>query len=516
MRKLMILGILWMIWGTAGFAQDQPKMGGTLIWGRSTDPVFLDPAKTSDSEEARVTANIFEGLVRYQDGSEDIEPALAVSWETSKDEKEWIFHLRKDVTFHDETPFNAEAVVFSFLRQIDSKHPFHREGFKFANAVFKYVKTVEAIDEYTVKITLEKPYAPFLYNLRMRHAAPIVSPSAVKKLGDQFEKHPVGTGPFRFAEWIPEDRIILEKNPTYWGNSPYLDRIVFKTIADNKTRLLELQTGAIHGMEGIEPDAVEEIKNNKELRFEIKPDLNVGYLAFNTEKKPFDQVKVRQAINYAINKHNLIKLLYQDMAIPAKNPIPPILWGYNDEIADYEYQPEKARQLLKEAGCGAGFDTTLWAMPVSRPYMPQPEKIARAIKSNLAAIGVRAEIITHDWKNYLKKIANGEHDMCLIGWISDNGDPDNFLYVLLDKDNAVKPKAQNVAFFKDDRLHDILIHAQQISNLEERIRLYRSAQEIIHEKAPWVPLAHAQRPGVFRNNVHNVIRFIQFEKAWVE
>ncbi len=518
MKKIWIsICFVWLVF--TGSVSAAEKAGGTLIWGRGGDSVSLDPALTDDGESAKVNASIFEGLVRFQDGSTEVEPALAVSWETSDHGKLWTFHLRKGVVFHDGTAFDAEAVVFSFLRQIDTNHPCYRKDF--ANgSTFEYVKSVEAAGPFTVKIFLEKFYAPFLYNLAEPTAAPIISPAALKKWGDEFEKHPVGTGPFRFEKWIPGDRIILTKNSDYWGKPPYLDGVVFKTFVHNKSRLLALTTAAIHGMDGLDPEMVKKILQNKELQTEIITGLNVCYLAMNTEKSPFDQVKVRHAVNYAINKPNLVKLFYQDMAIPAKNPIPPVVWGYNDDIEDYAYNPEKAKELLKEAGYEKGFDTTLWAMPVPRPYMPEPDKIARAVKANLAAVGINAQIVTHDWRTYLAETSAGKHDMCLSGAVAGNGDPYNFLYVLLDKDNAVKPQAENIAFFRHEGLHELLVKAQQLTEKAERARLYYTAQEIIHEQAPWVPLAYTRQVIAHRQNVHGIVQhptgFLRFDKAWME
>lgn len=496
-----------------------PKSGGVLIYGRGADAVTLDPARSDDLESAKVLENLFEGLVRYKPDSTEIEPCLAVSWSSSHNETEWIFNLRKGVRFHDGTPFDADAVVFSLMRQIDSRHPHHLKDFKYAGFTFKYVRSVEALDVYTVRIRLDKPYAPFLCNLAMTSAA-MVSPAAVIRSKTDFWKHPVGTGPFRFTEWKQGERIVLSRNRDYWGRAPYLDTVVFKSILDNKDRLLELKTSSIHVMDGISPGSLQEILRNETMALKSSAGVNIGYLAMNTEKAPFDNLKVRQAVNHAIHKKNLVKLLYQDMAIPAKNPIPPTLWGYAEEVVDYEYDPEKARALLQEAGYEGGFSTKLWAMPVPRPYMPEPEKIARAIASNLGAVGIHAEIVTHDWGTYLDKVSNGEHDMCLLGWIGDNGDPDNFLYVLLDKDNAVKPHAENVAFWKHDGLHDILIEAQQISDRERRGKLYRKAQEIIHMEAPWVPLVHAKQVVVCSRSVKGLVEhptgIIRFHGVWKE
>ncbi len=506
--------------GSLVSAQTEIKKGGTLIWGCSADFISLDPAMSGDGESAKVIVNIFEGLVRYQDGSTEVEPALAVSWNVSGDGKEWIFHLRKGVLFHDGTPFNADAVVFSFLRQIDSRHPFYQNNFRYASFTFKYVKAVEAVDMHTVKITLTNPFAPFLFNLAMPFASPIVSPAAVKKWGDDFEKHPTGTGPFRFSDRIPGDRVILERNPDYWGNLTRLDKVVFRSIINNNSRLLALKTSAIHGTDIINPKDIKNIRDDKSLRLMSIPGMNVGYLAMNTEKPPFDKLKVRQAVNHAINKHNLVKFIFKGLAVPADNPIPPVMWGYNNKIAGYEYNPAKAKRLLKEAGYEQGFETTLWVMPVARPSIPQPKKIARIIKANLDAVGINVKFISYEWKTYLTKLRNGEHDMCMLAWVGDNGDPDNFLYVLLDKDNTVKPRASNRSFFKHDKLHELLTKAQQITEKQERIRLYHKAQEIIHDHAPWVPLVHARQILAHRKNVHGIIQRstmgILFREAWIE
>lgn len=517
-----IFFICLLCWFCAGLAtaQDQAGTGKTLIWGRGNDSVTLDPAFAADGESNKVIINIFEGLVRYKDNTSDIEPALALSWENKSEGKEWVFHLRKGVKFHDGTDFNSESVVYSISRQTDPAHPFYRKNFGAAGFVFQYIRKVESLDDYTVKITLEKPFAPFLSNLGMPDAAPIASPEALKKWGDEFGKHPVGTGPFVFEEWIPGDRIILKKNTEYWDNPPKLERLIFKSIPDNKNRLLALKTSAIHGMDGVDPNAVKEIEMEKNLKLIAAPGLNVGYLAMNTEKKPFDRIKVRQAVNYAINKQNLVKLFYKGLAVPAKNPLPPTVWGANEAVEDYEYNPEKARQLLKEEGLEKGFSTTLSVMTSPRPYMPEPEKIARAIKANLAEVGIQAEIITSEWKTYTAKAYNGEHEMCLLGWSGDNGDPDNFLYVLLDQDNTVKPKASNVSFLRHEGLHELLVKAREISDRKERTALYHKAQEIIHEQAPWAPLAHAQRIGVYHKSVQGVVFHptvsIKFYRLWIE
>jgi len=253
-------------------------------------------------------------------------------------------------------------------------------------------------------------------------------------------------------------------------------------------------------MDNLVPDFMPSIESDERLQLLSQPGMNVGYLAMNMDKNPFQKVAVRRAINHAVNKQSLVDNLYQGLALPAVNPIPPTLWGYNRDIAGYEYNPDKARQLLKEAGFPNGFKTTLWAMPVPRPYMPQPMKIAQAIQADLHAVGIEAELVTFEWGTYLDKVQRGQHDMALLGWTGDNGDPDNFLYVLLDKSAAELP-ANNIAFYRSDPLHEILVAAQLESDIQRRTDLYLKAQEIVFEDAPWVPLVHAAQTAAFKKIV---------------
>jgi peptide/nickel transport system substrate-binding protein len=475
----------------------------TLVYARGTDSVGLDPALEDDGESLKVCDNIYETLVTYDAGSTAVVPQLASSWDVSNDQLTWTFHLHRDVTFHDGTPFNAEAMLFSLGRQFYADHPQHK-----VDGSYKYwkgmgmdevIESMEAADDSTFIFHLKQANAPFLSNLAMNFCA-AVSPTAVKKYGKDYFKNPVGTGPFRFVEWRKDERIVLERNENYWQEQAKIQRLIFKPIQEASMRLLELQQGTVQGMDNLNPEYIEQIRENAQLQLLTQAGMNVGYLAMNMDKPPYDNPLVRRAINHAVNKKALVDNFYHGMAIAAKNPIPPTLWGYNEEIEAYDYDPEKARQLLAEAGLGDGFETELWAMPVPRPYMPQPNKIAQAIQANLEAVGVRARIVQWEWGTYLDKLSKGEHDMALLGWTGDNGDPDNFLYVLLDKAAAVKP-AQNIAFYRSDELHDVLVAARQSTVVEERIRLYKKAQVIIHRDAPWVPLVHATQTAAFHRDI---------------
>ncbi|SHF05018.1 peptide/nickel transport system substrate-binding protein [Desulfacinum infernum DSM 9756] len=489
--------------GLAG-AADQPVTGGTLIWGRGGDSVSLDLAQATDGESIKAGIQIYENLVKFGDNSMDIEPQLATSWEVSEDGLTWTFHLRKGVTFHDGTPFNAQAVYDSFARVIDENHPFHSYGkWAYLSLSLGMVKEVKVVDDYTVQLVTKKPYAPLLNNLAL-WLCPIVSPKAMAEYKDQIGMHPVGTGPFKFVKWVKDDQIVLERNENYWGDKAKVDRIILKSIPEPSARLMALQSGTVDIADDLDPDSIALVKKDPNLEVIEKPSINIGYLALNTEKPALKDVRVRQAIAHAIDKDTLIKAIFQGLAIPAKNPFAPTIWGYNDEIQPYAYDPQKAKKLLEEAGFDFSTELELWAMPVSRAYMPEPVKTAELIQAYLAAVGMKAKIVRYDWGTYLKKTANGEHDMCMLGWLGGNADPDNFLYGLLSADTAVTPGAANVALWKNAEFTELVKQAQKIFDKEERAKLYKKAQEIFHREVPWVPLAHSTIVRCYNKKLHDV------------
>ncbi|WP_290590415.1 ABC transporter substrate-binding protein [Alicyclobacillus sp.] len=492
---------------SAGNAANGTSGGGTssgsktLVFGRGGDSVKLDPADVTDGESFRVTQQIYETLVDYKPGTFDIQPRLATDWSASSDGLKWTFHLRKGVKFQDGTDFNADAVVFNFDRWMDKSNPYHKGDFEYFASMFGGFKgdpglvlqDVKKVDEYTVEFDLKHPFAPFLADMAMPCFA-IASPKDIQDHQGDIARNPVGTGPFEFVSWKQNDKIVLKKNPNYWQSGlPHLDQVVFQVIQDNKSRLNALQSGELDIIDGVNPVDVQTIKSDPNLQLFLRPSNNVGYLAFNTQKKPFNDVRVRQAINMAIDKKAIVDAYFNGLATPAVTPLPPTMWGNDTSIQDYPVDIAKAKQLLAEAGYPNGFQTELWAMPVARPYMPDPQKIAAAIQDDLKKIGIQAKIVTYDWATYLKKTANGEHTMCLLGWSGDNGDPDDFLYVLLDSDNA-KPPAQNVAFYVNPQVHQLLTQAQKETDQQKRAQLYKQAEQIIFKDAPWVPLDHSTPP----------------------
>lgn len=475
----------------SGSDGDKKEKEKVLVFGRGADSVKLDPAAVTDGESLNVTKNIFETLINFGEQNTDLVPGLASKWETSKNGLEYTFELQKGVKFQDGTDFNAEAVVKNFERWMNGnaeKFPYFQSmfgGFKGdKNAVIKEVK---ADGEDKVIITLNYPQAPFLKNLAMTPFA-IASPTALEKEGKNFEKKPVGTGPFTFVEWKRNDSITLKKNEDYWQKGlPKLDKVIFRSIPDNSARLNALTSGEIDLADGINPSDAKMIEDNPNLQLFKRPSLNVGYLGLTVTRKPFDDKKVRQAVNYAIDKQAIVDTFYEGQADVAKNPMPPVIKGFNDSVEDYKYDPEKAKKLLAESDY-KGETIELWAMPVPRPYMPDGQKIAEAIQKNLEDVGMKSKIVNYEWGTYLDKASKGEADAFLLGWTGDNGDADNFLYTLLDEDNI---GSNNYTYFKNAETHKLLKEAQKEVDEEKRAKLYEKAQEIIHEEAPWVAIAYS-------------------------
>ena len=503
---------------------------GVLVFGSSGDASRLDPGDVTDGESIQRMDNIFEGLVEYEAGSVLIQPCLATSWEASADGTEIVFNLRKGVKFHDGTDFNADAVVFSFARQYDPDHPYFQYGeWAYWGYMFGDVDRMDKIDDYTVKFVLKRPNAAIMTSLAM-FTVNIVSPTNAEKFKEDAFKNPCGTGPFKFVEWVKDDHITLEANENYWRERASLDKLIFKVIPDPSARLMALEVGEVHGIEYPNPADLDRINANKDLTLLSAAGMNVGYMAMNTGYgyvdanhngardlvdepliktpgyyEPLTKKKVRQAINLAIDKQSIVDNIYMGTAVKATNGMPPFMLGYNDAIDDYPYDPAKAKQLLTEAGYPDGFEVTLYVMPVSRPYMFDPPKIGEAIQSYLAAVGITVKFYQVDWGTYLQETEEGNHQMCLLGWTGDNGDPDNFMNVLYGANACSIGAAGNYAFYTSNTNQELLSAALATYDDEKRAAFYKKSQEMIHEDAGWVYLAHSTQNIVFRANVKGYV-----------
>lgn len=483
-----------------GDTPEGDKQGGTLVYGRGADSVGLDPINVTDGESIRVTHNVFETLLEY-DQNLELQPKLATEYESSEDGLTWTFKLREGVKFHDGTDFNAEAVVFNFDRWMDPENPYHQGDFAyypFLYGGFKgdenhLIEHVKATGEHELEIKLKRKTAPFLSYLAISMFG-IASPAAIEEYGEALNEHPVGTGPFKFESWNRNDTITLAKNEDYWmEGKPYLDKVIYRVIPENSARLNALQTGEIDVLDGMNAGDTTVVEDTAGFELLKRPSFNIGYMAFNMEKEPFDDPLVRQAINMAIDKEEIVEAFYSGLADTATSPLPPSLWGYDDSLEKYDYNVEEAKSLLKEAGLEKGFKTKLYTMSNPRPYLPEPMKIAEAIQSDLAEVGIEAEIVSMEWATYLDDTSAGEHDMALYGWTGVMADPDNFLYPNLSNTNIDKP-AQNIAFYDSEEFTALITEARETIDQDKRIELYKQAQQLFQKDAPWVMLAYTTPP----------------------
>jgi peptide/nickel transport system substrate-binding protein len=480
---------------------------GALVVAQASDVLSLDPVRVTDHESIEVTELIFEGLVQWKPGTTDVVEGLA-TWEVSQDGLRWTFHLRDGVEFHDGTPLDGDAVVFSFERLLDSKHPYYiaSTGADYWRTTFKDVRRVVALDRRTVQIEVEHPYAPLLGDLAR---FPIVSPTAVARWGDAFQSHPVGSGPYAFEAWNVGEQAVVHRNERYWGTPPKLDRIVFQVVVDARQRLIDLESGSVDVASSILPDEQPFVELHPDLVLHHTPGNDVSYLAFNLTHPPFDDVRVRRAANFAINKEPIVKLAYHGWAIAADGPLPPSQWGYREAAVKYRYDLAQGKKLLAEATADGTFDPDrvykLYAPTTPRPYMSQPERVARFLQAGLAQVGIKTDLVLQPYQQHNDAVQNGLHDLALFGWIGDTGDPDNFLYVLFDKDNAVPGEAQNFSFYTQDRVHQLLLAAQGASDVKAREALYGQVQEQLAIDAPWVPIAHSELVVAHRAELENVL-----------
>lgn len=494
----------------------------TLVIGRATDAIALDPGLPTDTESAEVIAQIFDTLVRYRPETSEILPALATSWRAEAGGQEWIFTLREGVTFHDGAPVDADAVVFSLERQRNPAHPHHRTDFHYWRTAFANVEAIEKHDDMQVRIILERPYAPFLANMALYPVA-IVSPRAVAEHGDDFVRQPVGSGPFRFVSW-DDGRIVLERYDDHWRSrtpgswtrgaagrprgDERIRRLIFQTIPDHRQRLVALESGAIDLAHSIAPEELPFVELHPRLELHRSAPRSINYLALNTEKAPFDDVAIRRAINHAINKRPIVKVLWQGMAIPAHSPLAPGQWGHyvNDT---HDYDPDESRSILAQATEDGRFDPTrtfrLYVSSTARPHLPNPERLGRAIQANLHEVGLDTEMIALPLTGFREAVQNGEHDMAIHGWVSDNGDPDNVLFVLFDRNNAELGRASNIAFYRDPEVHGLLVVAQESDDRSEREALYARVQSLLHEHVPHVPLAHSRVAVASRRDIVGIV-----------
>jgi len=482
---LLVIG-LFTVAAPATPAAAQPA--GTLVVGLVAEPVNLDPPQVTDLNSLRVSRRIVETLVAFAEESTRIVPGLAESWAISKDGLWYTFKLRKGIKFHDGTPLDAGAVKFSIERQFNPEHPANKLGkYPFANYFFGNVKAVEAMDDATVRFVLKEPRASFLAVLTSG-AASIVSPTAVRKWGADYPLNPVGTGPFRYASWQRGQQVVLEKNPDYWRGPVKIDRVIYRSIVEDQARLTELLTGAVDVIVGVPPDFVAQLEGNPKVNLFKQVGAHVWYLGINNQKKPFDDKRVRQALNYAVNKDAIVRDVLKGTGSPSSGPVLPGTWGAEPALKAYPHDPQRARKLLAEAGYPNGFSTTMW-VPESGSGMQSPVAMATVMQSNLKAVGVNVTLQTMEWGAYLAKLRSKEQELFALSWMAGSEDPDMVMYPLL-HGSQWTPNGPNRALYRNERFDELLTQARQTTDQARRAQLYREAQKLLVEDAPWVFVDH--------------------------
>lgn len=494
--------------------------GGTLIVGRGGDSVALDAATVTDGESWRVAGEILDPLVRLEGTSTKIIPWLAESFE-STDGLTWTFKLRKGVKFHDGEPLTAEAVKWNFDRWMDPNNEWRfGRTFEYWDTEFgENTKVVEtkAVDELTFSLTLAKPSAVVLAKLALTCFG-ISSPKAVQEQGDKYGTAAgtaVGTGPFMFKEWVPNDKIVLVANPDWWGDGPKLDSLIFRSIPDNSARLAEMLAGTIHTGDLAQTDMPAAEADPNIANYTL-PALSVGYIAFQQCMEPFDDVRVRKAIALAINRQALVDTFYTKQDSLATGFQPPAIMGHNPNIKGYEYNPDEAKKLLTEAGFPDGFTTDFWYIPVIRGYFPDSKAIGEAIAVDLAKVGITVNLVTEDWGTYLENRNQGLKPMWMLGWGSDNGDPDNFIGWHF-AHPVGEPKVEDC--YANDTLSQLLIDGAAEPDPAKREKIYQDAEQIVFDEVPRIPVAWVASRAFFRNEVKGytpVVFRSWYEKLYIE
>ncbi|MDN3443202.1 ABC transporter substrate-binding protein [Microbacterium sp. APC 3901] len=482
---------------------------GTFVFAASSDPASLDPAFAQDGESFRVSRQMFEGLVGTEPGTADPAPLLAESWESSEDGMSHTFTLKEDVTFHDGTPFNAEAVCANFDRWYNWTGLAASEAFGYYyNKLFKgyadspadaVYKSCTPDGDYSVTIDLNKPFAGFVASLSLPSFS-MQSPSALQEFGaddvsgsaeapvlsEYAMGHPVGTGPFQFDEWAPGEQVTLKAYGDYWGEPGQIDEIIFRTIDDPTARRQALESGSIDGYDLVGPADTQALEDDG-FTMVSRPPFTILYLAFNQAIPELQDPKVREALSYAVDKDALISQVLPEGTEKAIEFVPDTVNGYNPDVTTYDYDPEKAKSLLAEAGYDEANPLKLtfnYPVNVSRPYMPDPEQIFTVLSSQLAEVGVETTPVSEEWVEYLDRTTGtADHGIHLLGWTGDYNDTDNFVGVFFGQQSSEWG-------FDNPELFQKLNEARGVSNLEDQTALYEEINEMVAQFIPGVPLAH--------------------------
>ncbi len=476
----------------------------SLVYCSEGSPENFSPSMNTTGTSLDAARPVYNKLVQFAPGTTEPKPALAESYDITDGGKTITFHLRKGVKFHSGvngfTPsrdLNADDVIWSFERMWKAEHPYA----KVSGGAYDYfndmgmpdlLDSITKADDLTVVMKLKEPNAPIIANLAMDfatiHSAEYAKFLMDKGTPEQFDQIPVGTGSFSFVDY-QKDAVIRYKAFEGWAGKPKVDDLIFAITPDPTARYAKLKANECQIMIAPNPADLEAMGKDADVNLMQQAGLNIGYLSMNTTKPPFDKLEVRQALAMAIDRDSILKEVYQGAGQKAKNPIPPTMWSYDDSTVDFEYNPEKAKEMLAAAGV-KDLQTDLWWMPVQRPYNPNAKRMAEMMQADLAKVGITATLVSYEWGEYRKRLQAGEHQLGLLGWTGDNGDPDNFFFLAgCDKDG--KPAAQNLGKLCDAKFNEDMMKARSITDTAERTKIYQERQRIHHDQAMWLNIAHS-------------------------
>jgi dipeptide transport system substrate-binding protein len=502
--------------GAATISQAATVPNKTLVYCSEGSPAGFDPAQyTTGTDFTANTFTVYNRLVEFARGSTKVEPGLAEKWDVSPDGKTYTFHLRHGVKFQTTAyfkptrEFNADDVVFTFERMLDPNQPF-RKAYPATFPYFtdmgldKLIKRVEKVDPYTVRFELNEVSAPFIQNMAMEYASIQSAEYADQLLKEgkaaDINQKPVGTGPFIFRSYTKDATIRYDGNPDYWKpDTVKLSKLIFSITTDASVRAQKIKRGECQVMSYPKPADISTLKSDSNIDMASQAGFNLGYLAYNVQHKPLDNVDVRRALDMAINKQAIIESVYQGAGQLATNPMPPTQWSYLKDLKAQKYDPDEAKKLLAKAGHASGFDITLWAMPVQRPYNPNARLMAEMIQADWKKIGVNAKIVTYEWGEYIKRAHAGEDDTMLIGWTGDNGDPDNWLGTLL---GCEAVNGNNFSKWCYKPFDDLIQKGRTTNDQAQRTKYYEEAQRIFADQLPFSPIAHST---VYQPTTKNVV-----------
>jgi dipeptide transport system substrate-binding protein len=506
----------------APFAHAAPS---SLVFCSEGSPAGFDPGQyTTGTDFDAAAETMFNRLSQFERGGTAVVPGLATSWDISPDGLIYTFHLRDGVKFHTTDyfkptrTFNADDVLFTFNRMLNKDDPF-RKAYPTEFPYFtdmgmdENITKVEKVDDHTVKFTLKTVDAAFIQDLAMSFASIQSAEYAAKLLKEgkaqDINQKPIGTGPFVFKSYQKDSNIRYTGNKDYWKpDDVKVDNLIFAITTDASVRMQKLKKGECQITLYPRPADLAGLKEDKNLKMPDQAGFNLGYIAYNVmpkikgsdEPNPMAQLKVRQALDMAVNKQQIIDSVYQGAGQLAVNAMPPTQWSYDTTIKDAGYNPEKAKALLKEAGIKEGTEITLWAMPVQRPYNPNAKLMAEMLQSDWAKIGIKAKIVTYEWGEYIKRAKAGENGAMLIGWSGDNGDPDNWLGTLFGCDAM---NGNNFSKWCDKPYDNIIKQAKATPDQAKRIELYKQAQHLLKDAVPITPIAHSTVYQPMRTNVQD-------------